>query len=184
MNNARRSQRGGNRSELTTPPEPNSNAPRTPPPTWSPTRVSASAVLALTKVPSPDDSDGSEAPAFKLFKTRTKTRQLNPAAPVFTPSLAHRRLLIDPTASARAFALTPASPADSPEPATPRGSLSPVRNTFTFAIAAHAACRRGIKGGTDGSPLPLSLGVGKMHMVLPEDIIVSGERHAEEVFVF
>src|SRR5216683_2094899 len=172
INRARRSiNRSNSRTGLTAPSEPSSNAPRMPSGPTGPQALNSTthAALALMKKSSPD----SGAPAFK-----TRTR-LNPAAPVFTPLPTHR---LDPTVRAFAPATrvsrgndsAPASPADSAGPATP----SPVRNAFAFAFAARAA--RG-KGSADGSPLPL--GVGKMRVVRPEDVVV-GERRAGEVFVF
>jgi hypothetical protein len=171
INNARRSRRPSTGSNIpehdTTEPEPNSNSniPRTPP---SPTRAAAKKPWL----------DGDSA-----FETRTKTTRLNPAAPVFTPSLAHprRRLLLDdPTTRAFAFGPASRSPADSPGPATPLGP-SHVRGAFTFALAARATGRS--KGGVDGSPLPFPLGVGKTRVVQPEDVIV-GEQGADNVFIF
>ena len=120
----------------------------------------------------PNSSHDDDSSALPFVTTRTKTR-LNPAAPTFTPSPAHCRLL-DPTV--RTFTLAPAlaSPADSPGPATPP---SVVRGAFGFAA-------RGSSGiAADGSPLPLPFGVGKMRMVRPNNVVV-GERRADEVFVF
>ena len=173
INCARRNSISGSRQGLTTSPELNSNEPRTPSgPTETQDLNSTTGAtnLSLVKDASPDDSN--EAPGFK---TRTK---LNPAAPVFTPSPAYR---LDPTvrgfvprASGMNNSSVPASPADSAGPATP----SPVRSAFTFALAARAAHG---KGPGEGSSLPV--GVGKMRMMQPEDM-VDGERRAGEVFVF
>ena len=173
INCARPNSISGSRQGLTTSPELNSNEPRTPSgPTETQDLNSTTGAtnLALVKDTSPDDSNEAAA-----FKTKTK---LNPAAPVFTPSPAYR---LDPTvrafiphASGMNSDSVPASPADSAGPATP----SPVRGAFTFGWATRAARS---KGHGEGSSLPV--GVGKMRMVQPEDV-VDGERRAGEVFVF
>ena len=105
-----------------------------------------------------------------LSSVKTTTRKLNPAAPAFTPSAAtptlHHRL--DPTA--RTFA--PASPADSSMDSAGPATPSPSSATRV----AHV----GKSGGT-GWRVPV--GVGKMRVVRPEEV-VDGERRVGEVFVF
>jgi hypothetical protein len=114
----------------------------------------------------------------------TTTTKLNPAAPIFKPSPPAQRL--DPTA--RAFtsrswgsggegkdSSAPPSPADSVGPVTP----SPVRSAFAFAARL---ATRGRSSG-DGEKQAVPVGVGKMRVVRPEEVVIS-ERRAGEVFVF
>ena len=131
----------------------------------------------------------SSPPATALATTKTK---LNPAAPAFTPTRTpspapvHHRL--NPTA--RTFAprgcATPPSPADSMEsagPMTPSPSCLPSAFALAAARVARAGTGMGIKsagGGSAGARLPI--GVGKMRVVRPEEVV--GERRPDEVFVF
>ena len=184
INSARQSRRRSSTINTTSPADPDSNSnsnnipiPRTPP---SPTR------RAPAKTAWPDThSDSEKGPATPASETRTNTRRLNPAAPVFTPSLAHHRRRLRPlpdhpttTTLTRAFPFGPPSPADSPGPATPLGP-SHVRGAFTFALAARAT--RGSKGDIHGSPLPFPLGLEKTRVVQPEDLIV-GVQGTDNVF--
>ncbi|KAI9432085.1 hypothetical protein H4582DRAFT_1127146 [Lactarius indigo] len=139
----------------------------------------------------------------------SKTTKLNPAAPAFTPSSPspstspapvppatsppqlHR---LDPTA--RTFAprgcATPPSPADSTDsagPATPSPSCMPSAFALAAARVARAAgAGMGKSGGGGGgggvnAGGRVPVGVGKMRVVRPEEV-VAGERRAGEVFVF
>ncbi|KAI9459641.1 hypothetical protein BJY52DRAFT_352739 [Lactarius psammicola] len=150
------------------------------------------------------------APAATATAHCTKTK-LNPAAPAFTPSPLpfsasssspssasappaashplpplHR---LDPTA--RTFAprgcATPPSPADSTDSAGP-ATPSPTRVPSAFALAAARVARAagtgmGKNGGGGGAGVRFPVGVGKMRVVQPEEVLV-GERRAGEVFVF
>jgi len=142
---------------------------------------------------------------------RCSKTKLNPAAPAFTPSswpfsasssspspapappatspslpLMHR---LDPTA--RTFAprgcATPPSPADSSDsagPATPSPSCVPSAFALAAARVARAAgTGMGKSGGGVNAGVRFPVGVGKMRVVRPEEVVV-GERRPDEVFVF
>lgn len=134
-------------------------------------------------------------------ESRCSKTRLNPAAPAFSPSSSspspspspaplvasppqlHR---LDPTA--RTFAprgcATPPSPADSTDsvgPATPSPSRIPSAFSLAAARVARAAGTGMGKSVSAGVRLPV--GVGKMRVVRPEEL-VAGERRAGEVFVF
>ncbi|KAI0253299.1 hypothetical protein BJV78DRAFT_227077 [Lactifluus subvellereus] len=136
--------------------------------------------VTAPKPAAPSESPWPIAPPKRASATTTK---LNPAAPVFTPSTPAAQRL-DPTA--RAFTSrgwggegkdsAPPSPADSVGPATP----SPVRSAFAFAARVAA---RGRSSGGDGGKQGLPVGVGRMRVVRPEEVVIS-ERRAGEVFVF
>ncbi|KAH9973301.1 hypothetical protein BGW80DRAFT_1309754 [Lactifluus volemus] len=138
-----------------------------------------------------------------LLKRPTLKIKLNPSAPIFTPSspspsTQQQQRRLDPTA--RAFtprasgsaagkdsndSSAPSSPADSVGPVTP----SPVRGsaftTFDSARAYNVA-RRGRSStsvGVGGKLSAIPVGVGKMRVVRPEEVVI-GERRAGEVFVF
>ncbi|KAH8997202.1 hypothetical protein EDB86DRAFT_935096 [Lactarius hatsudake] len=138
------------------------------------------------------DTDSSSTTESRCSKTR-----LNPTAPAFTPSSSssspssspaplvtspelHR---LDPTA--RTFAprgcATPPSPTDSVGPATPSPSCLPSAFALAAARVARAAGTGMSKSVSAGVRLPV--GVGKMRVVRPEEV-VAGERRAGEVFVF
>jgi hypothetical protein len=119
--------------------------------------------------------------------TSTTTTKLNPAAPVFTPSPPTQQQRLDPTA--RAFTprggegkdSAPSSPVDSVGPVTP----SPVRSAFAFAarVAVHGRSGGDGDGSAFGGKQALPVGVGKMRVVRPEEVVI-GERRMGEVFVF
>ncbi|KAH8992903.1 hypothetical protein EDB92DRAFT_512555 [Lactarius akahatsu] len=136
-------------------------------------------------------------------ESRCSKTRLNPAAPAFTPSSSspspspspapvplvdsppqlHR---LDPTA--RTFAprgcATPPSPADSTDsvgPATPSPSCIP--SAFALAAARVARAAGTGMGRSVSAGVRLPVGVGKMRVVRPEEV-VAGERRAGEVFVF
>ncbi|KAH9020423.1 hypothetical protein EDB84DRAFT_1441816 [Lactarius hengduanensis] len=135
-------------------------------------------------------------PGTRAASARCSKTKLNPAAPAFAPSSSspspspspavasppqlHR---LDPTA--RTFAprgcATPPSPADSVGPATP----SPSRIPSAFALAAARVARAAGTGmgKSVSAGVRLPVGVGKMRVVRPEEV-VAGERRANEVFVF
>lgn len=176
--------------------------------TWSKITRSISAALrrqrhspssAATETGSSTETESSVPVLATTFTARCAKTKLNPAAPAFTPSPAPaltsspalpplRRL--DPTA--RTFAprgcATPPSPADSTYsagPATPSPSCVPSAFALAAARVARAGTGMGKSGGADGSAgvhIP-PVGVGKMRVVRPEEVIV-GERRAGEVFVF
>lgn len=181
------------------------------PSAWTWGRIARSISAALRKEPSSSSpvmraasgtssgdtrADSSSAPALASTPTaRCDKTKLNPAAPAFTPSPSpapptpstplpplHR---LDPTA--RAFAprdcATPPSPADSAGPATPP-LLSCMPNAFALAAArvARAGAGMGKNSGGGGVGVRFPLGVGKMRVVRPEEVV--GERRAGEVFVF
>lgn len=114
-------------------------------------------------------------PTARCAKTK-----LNPAAPPFTPSpsLPLPRLLhrLDPTA--RTFAprgcATPPSPTESVDSAGPATPSPP-------CVRAGTGMGKGGAGGSAGVRIPV--GVGKMRVVRPEEVVV-GDRRAGEVFVF
>jgi hypothetical protein len=131
-----------------------------------------------------NSGSGTGTPALVTIDPTARCVQtkLNPAAPPFTPSPSpplplHR---LDPTA--RAFAprgcATPPSPTESVESAGPETpSPSP---SCAFVRAGTGMGKRGT-GGSAGAHIPV--GVGKMRVVRPEEVIV-GDRRAGEVFVF
>jgi hypothetical protein len=129
-----------------------------------------------------DSGSGTGTPALTTTPTaRCAKTKLNPAAPPFTPSppsfplpQLHR---LDPTA--RTFAprgcATPPSPTesvDSSGPATPSPSCM-----------LRTGSRMGKSGTGGGAGLHIPVGVGKMRVVRPEEVVV-GDRRAGEVFVF
>ncbi|KAH9046952.1 hypothetical protein EDB83DRAFT_2403977 [Lactarius deliciosus] len=143
--------------------------------------------------PGTSDTDSSTT------ESRCSKTRLNPAAPAFTPSSSSPSpsplpLIASPlelhrlSPTARTFAprgcATPPSPADSTDsvgPATPSPSCIPSAFALAAARVARAAGTGMGKSVSAGVRLPV--GVGKMRVVRPEEV-VAGERRAGEVFVF
>ncbi|KAI0297620.1 hypothetical protein B0F90DRAFT_883491 [Multifurca ochricompacta] len=148
------------------------------------------AAPAFTPSPSPSPSPVSPASIMAMMTT-THHRVLDPTARAFAPR--GGASLGDDSA--------PSSPADSVGPATPSpipaSVTTPIRyNTFAFSARLARVGKSGGGGGGVGSGRvgiengktaalhqQLPVGVGKMRVVRPEEVVI-GEKRAGEVFVF